>query len=246
MMYHTMGKIMSQVNYRRRRFLTSLMLVVAIIIFGFWQDRVNQQATPQSNKDPTPVSHTNSGLAMTALDSLVVKGRAPKTGYARTQFGDGWRTSGDCDTRDDILARDLQHTVIKDCKVTIGTLNDPYTGKTIQFTRGPQTSSAIQIDHVVAISDAWQKGAQQLSAATRADLANDPLELLAVDGPTNQAKSDGDAATWLPPNKAYRCRYVARQVAVKQKYSLWVTAAEKTAIENVLSTCPTQELPATP
>lgn len=236
---------MSQANHRTRRFLTSLIIAVAIIAFGFWQDHVNQQALPQSNKNSVPAAQAGSGSAVAALNSLTVKGRAPKTGYARTQFGDGWRTSGSCNTRDDILTRDLQNTVIKDCKVTSGTLSDPYTGKTIQFTRGPQTSSAVQIDHVVALGDTWQTGAQQLSFATREDLANDPLELLAVDGPANQAKSDGDAATWLPSNKPYRCRYVARQVAVKQKYSLWVTNAEKAAIQNVLSTCPTQQLPTT-
>lgn len=113
----------------------------------------------------------------------------------------------------------------------------PYTGTTIHFTRGQNTSTAVQIDHIVALSDAWQKGAQQLSADLRTQLANDPLNLLAVDGPTNQQKSDGDAATWLPPNKAFRCTYVTHQVQVKAKYSLWVTQAEKAAITNQLGTC---------
>ena len=101
----------------------------------------------------------------------------------------------------------------------------------------------MQIDHVVALSDAWQKGAQQLSMAMREQLANDPLELLAVDGPANQAKGDGDAATWLPPNKPYRCAYVARQIAVKQKYHLWVTSAERDAMQKILSGCAGQALP---
>jgi hypothetical protein len=101
----------------------------------------------------------------------------------------------------------------------------------------------VQIDHVVAVSDAWQKGAQALDVSTRAQFYNDPLNLLAVDGPSNQKKSDADAATWLPPNKSYRCRYVARQIAVKAKYSLWVTQAEHDAMKNVLSTCPGQTLP---
>jgi hypothetical protein len=101
----------------------------------------------------------------------------------------------------------------------------------------------VQIDHVVAVSDAWQKGAQQWSPSKRVQFYNDPLNLLAVDGPTNSAKGDSDAASWLPPQKAYRCAYVARQVAVKSKYGLWVTSAEKTAIATVLSGCPTQQLP---
>jgi hypothetical protein len=109
--------------------------------------------------------------------------------------------------------------------------------------RGQTTSDAVQIDHVVALANAWQTGAQQLTATTREQLANDPLELLAVDGPTNQAKGDGDAATWLPPNKTYRCAYAARQIAVKAKYALWVTPAEHDALTRILTTCPDQPLP---
>lgn len=185
-----------------------------------------------------------SGEVVDALETLAVKGRAPKTNYSRDQFGDGWRKSGDCDTRNSILRRDLSDVVVNDtCKVTKGLLHDPYTGKDISFTRGADTSADIQIDHVVALSDAWQKGAQQLLSAERENLANDPLELLAVDGPANQQKSDGDAATWLPSNKPFRCQYVARQVAVKAKYHLWVTSAEKEAISRVLSACPGQKLP---
>jgi hypothetical protein len=127
--------------------------------------------------------------------------------------------------------------------VATGILQDPYTGRTINFVRGVRTSLAVQIDHVVAVSDAWQKGAQQLSADSRYSFYNDPLNLLAVDGPTNEAKGDGDAATWLPPNKAFRCSYVSRQIAVKFKYKLWITSAEKDAMTRVLSSCPKQLLP---
>jgi hypothetical protein len=184
------------------------------------------------------------GKAADVLAELSVKGRAPKTGYERSQFGNGWRSLNGCDTRNVILHRDLTHTTVNNkCQITSGTLNDPYTGKTISFVRSADTSADIQIDHVVALGDAWQKGAQQLSEAERENLANDPLELLAVDGPANQQKSDGDAATWLPPNKAFRCQYVARQIAVKKKYQLWVTSAEKDAMSRVLATCPGQTLP---
>jgi len=175
---------------------------------------------------------------ITLLDQLAVKGRAPKTGYSREQFGDGWREVGSCDTRNIILARDLSsESVSKDCKVLTGTLEDPYTGKTIYFKRGANTSDDVQIDHVVALSDAWQKGAGLLAYERRQTLANDPLNLLAVDGSANQQKSDSDAASWLPPNKQFRCQYVTRQVKVKAKYHLWVTAAEKAAILRVLSGC---------
>jgi len=186
-----------------------------------------------------------SGNSIRALEELPVKGRAPKTGYGREQFGDGWATMQGCDVRNIILHRDLVDVAVNDkCQVTSGLLHDPYTGKDIEFRRGDGSSQAVQIDHVVALGDAWQKGAQQLTAAQRKALANDPLELLAVDGPANQQKSDGDAATWLPPHKAFRCQYVARQIAIKQKYDLWVTTAEYAAMADVLKACPGQDLPA--
>jgi hypothetical protein len=127
--------------------------------------------------------------------------------------------------------------------VLSGTLADPYSGHTIAFRRGASTSSAVQIDHVVALGDAWQKGAQGWDAAKRVAFANDPVNLLAVDGPLNEQKGDGDAATWLPPRTSFRCAYVARQVAVKVSYGLWMTQAEKTASATVLSSCPAEPLP---
>ena len=152
-----------------------------------------------------------------------------------------------CDTRNDILSRDLSGVKHRfgthSCVVKSGTLQDPYTGKSITFKRGQKTSTAVQIDHVVALSDAWQKGAQKLAKSVRTELANDPYNLLAVQGRANQQKSDGDAATWLPSNKGFRCEYVARQIGVKHKYSLWVTAAEKSAMERVLASCPAQTVP---
>lgn len=212
-------------------------MIAAIRLPDFWQTQVA----------PSPASQqqtTVAGAAIDALRTLPIKGKAPKTGYSRTQFGDGWAVSQGCDTRNIILNRDLANVATNEaCKVMSGTLADPYTGQTITFERGPSTSDKVQIDHVVALSNAWQTGAQQLSPIEREQLANDPLELLAVDGKANQEKSDGDAATWLPPNKVFRCQYVARQVAVKQKYRLWVTQAEFEAIERVLSSCPGQTLP---
>ena len=182
------------------------------------------------------------------LETLPVKGRAPKTGYSRDQFGQAWSDDVDvefghdgCDTRNNLLASRLTDVVFKEgkkqCVVLSGTLADPYTGKTINFVRGQDTSTAVQIDHVVALSDSWQKGAQQLSLQERTNLANDPRNLIPVDGPTNAKKSDSDAASWLPPNKAYRCTYVSKQITVKSVYRLWVTQAEKDAMSAVLSAC---------
>ncbi|PWW22953.1 excalibur calcium-binding domain-containing protein [Geodermatophilus normandii] len=191
----------------------------------------------------------SAGSALEALGSVPVRGRAPQTGYSREEFGDGWVDTdhNGCDTRNDVLARDLTGEVFepgtRDCVVVSGTLADPYSGRTIEFRRGEGTSEAVQIDHVVALSDAWQKGARQWDDARRTEFANDPLNLLAVDGPLNQSKGDSDAATWLPPARSYRCAYVARQVAVKVTYGLWMTRAERDAVAAVLGTCPDQPLP---
>ncbi|APX01171.1 GmrSD restriction endonuclease domain-containing protein [Arthrobacter sp. QXT-31] len=198
-----------------------------------------------------PLDGTTLDSSTTAADllaTLPVKGRAPKTGYERSLFGPTWADvdQNGCDTRNDILRRDLTgvtYTNSVPCKVQSGILADPYTGTTISFVRGTTTSSAVQIDHVVALSDAWQKGAQLLSTEVRTAFANDPLNLQATDGPTNQQKGDGDAATWLPPNRGFRCEYVARQVSVKARYGLWVTQAEHDAIAGILAGCPGQPAP---
>lgn len=232
---------------RRRR-----IVLVAVILIGTlgWiviKERPNLLLMlPDSQSQQSGLNSGSGEIARDALVALPTKGRAPKTGYKRSQFGDGWAKAGGCDTRNVILRRDLTNAVLGDdnCKVQAGALSDPYTGQRIAFKRGANSSGAVQIDHVVALSNAWQTGAQQLSSEQRISLANDPLELLAVDGPANQQKGDGDAATWLPSNKPFRCQYIARQIAVKKKYSLWVTPPERTAMERILASCPEQRLPA--
>lgn len=183
---------------------------------------------------------------------MVVKGRAPKTGYTRAQFGDSWTDDNDevwghngCDTRDDVLRRDLAQVVLRTggCKVASGTLHDPYTGAVVAFVRGPATSALVQIDHVVPLSNAWQTGAQQWTARRRQDFANDPLELIATEGYVNEAKGDGDAATWLPPARTFRCAYAAQMVAIKLKWHLWVTSAERDALARLLRPCGALGLP---
>jgi hypothetical protein len=185
--------------------------------------------------------------ALQAVDQLTVKGRAPLTGYDRAQFGSGWVDvdHNGCDTRDDILRRDLVDVRLRSgthgCVVVAGTLHDPYTGTLVRYVRGDGPS--VDVDHVVALGDAWQKGAFRWSRERRVELADDPLDLLAVSASANRQKGDGDTATWLPKNKAFRCAYVARQVAVKRKYDLWVTAAEQAAMRRVLQRCPEERLP---
>ena len=226
---------------------TAVLLVGATAGCGELSGLVDSLSSTDADVGATPT-----GDVATALAALPVKGRAPKTGYDRDRFGQRWADvdRNGCDQRNDVLARDLVGETFRgntrDCVVLTGLLHDPYTGTDIAFTRGRDTSADVQIDHVVALSNAWQTGAQQLDPATRERFANDPLNLMATDGPTNQAKGDGDAATWLPPSRPFWCEYVARQVAVKAKYGLWVTAAERDAINRVLGRCPGQPLPADP
>lgn len=220
-------------SYRRRRLVGAIVMVLLAVATVLLHP-----ASYQPQVVPSVVDTKQATGAMGLLNGIAIKGRAPKTGYERTQFGDGWSTAAGCDTRNIILHRDLDDVTVNDrCQIVSGLLHDPYTGKDIRFVRGETSSQAVQIDHVVALSNAWQTGAQQLSAERREQLANDPLELLAVDGPTNEKKGDGDAATWLPPNKAFRCQYVERQIQVKHKYGLWVTPAEHDAMVRVLDTC---------
>jgi len=189
------------------------------------------------------------GVAVAVLETLPVKGRAPKTGYSRDAFGQRWADvdRNGCDTRNDILKRDMTSIVYKaktrNCVVLSGTLIDRYSGESINFVRGEVSSMEVQIDHVVALSNSWQTGAFKLSIMQRTALANDPLNLFAVKGRLNSQKGDGDVATWVPPMKSFRCAYVAQQIAVKAKYSLWVVPPEKAAMLAILAQCPTQQVP---
>lgn len=194
---------------------------------------------------PTQSASANEPTALAVLNQLEVKGRAPKTGYSRAAFTHWSDLNRDgCDSRNEILKRDLTQIVFKagtrDCKVIGGQLLDPFSGKTLIFS---SSKSTVDIDHLVSLSNAWQTGAAYFDKKTRESLANDPLNLLAVDAKLNRQKGDGDAATWLPPLKSFRCEYVAIQVAVKAKYLLWVTSAEREAIIKVLDNCPGQLIP---
>ena len=198
---------------------------------------------------PASAVESATGVALAVLETLPVKGRAPKTGYSRAAFGQRWADvdRNGCDTRNDILKRDMTSIVYKaktrNCVVLSGTLIDRYSGEMINFVRGNVSSMEVQIDHVVALSNSWQTGAFKLSITQRTALANDPLNLFAVKGRLNSQKGDGDAATWVPPMKSFRCAYVAQQIAVKAKYSLWVVAPEKAAMSAILAQCRTQQVP---
>lgn len=182
------------------------------------------------------------------LGSLPVAEKSGQSAYRREAFGKAWADEdrNGCDTRNDILARDLTEIRVKPgrgCAVASGVLRDPYSGERIEFTAGPETSKEVQIDHVVALADAWASGARDWTPAQRQAMANDPVNLLAVDGVLNQQKGADDASEWLPPEKGHRCEYVARQIRVKAAYRLSVTTEERTAMLEVLATCPAYELP---
>lgn len=214
---------------------------------SLWEKRLIAVLVAGFMAIPTTPAEAADQKASVVLETLAVKGRAPKTGYDRASWGDWIDLDNDgCKTRDEILIRDLTSVTFdpnEKCQVQTGVLKDPYSGTTMNFIQGRGTSSLIQIDHVVAVSDAWQKGAFKWGSATKIAFYNDPLNLLAVNGRLNSQKGDGDTATWLPPQKSYRCAYVARQIAVKAKYSIWVTKAEKVAMQTILAKCPGQVLP---
>ncbi|MDX6255359.1 MAG: hypothetical protein QOJ11_1693 [Frankiales bacterium] len=197
------------------------------------------QSTPVAQPaGTTTATATALGPIAVQLTGLKIKGRAPMTGYSRAKFGPTWPSRHGCDARNAVLRRDLTTTVLRTggCVVLTGALLSPYTRGVIHFVRGPQ-SAQVQIDHVVALGDAWQTGAQSWTPDKRETFANDPMELLAVDGSSNEAKGDSDAASWLPPNKAFRCTYAGIQIRVKAKYALWVTQAEHDALARLIAQC---------
>lgn len=231
---------MKTLRLKKRRISTIIVALIAVAICLFMNPNSYEEILTRADDTETEEPFSSELLATEVLEKLEVKGRAPKKGYSREEFYDGWPLVDGCSLRQRILKRELGETaVLDDCDVVAGEFDEPYTGEHVVLNNKSDVAK-IQIDHVVALSDAWQKGAQYKDYETRNKIATDPLNLLAVDGPANEQKSDGDAATWLPKNKRFRCQYVARQVSVKYKYGLWVTEAEKEAIVRVLENCPNE------
>lgn len=228
---------------KKRRLIPWLVSAILVVSLGYLSTVVASYANHHQAQVTT--EQATSGTALAALGELPVKEAESGDTYERSEFSSGWASWRDCNVRQKILNRDLDNIQLGEngCTVISGTLNDPYSGRTIELTTKSAVSSKVQIDHVVALSDAWQTGAQHLSKEERKALANDDLELIAVSSSANQDKSDGDAGEWLPENKAFHCQYIARQIAVKRKYHLWVTTAEKDAMVNVLTSCPNEPLP---
>jgi extracellular deoxyribonuclease len=238
--------------HKKRRAITALICsgLVALTVLANpnnYQNKIQPEsvsagASETANEVKNSDTAENTPLASEVLAKLEVKGRAPKTGYKRTEFYNGWPDIDGCNLRQRILKRDFGETAVTDekCNVVAGKFYEPYTGEVMEFHTRKEISKGVQIDHVVALSDAWQKGAQYKTSEVRYQIATDPLNLIAVQAAANQQKSDGDAATWLPRNKSFRCQYVARQISVKFKYGLWVTEAEKNAMSQILASCPEQ------
>ena len=220
--------------------LISLAIIIGIVI-GLVLPKINHDVGEITGE------YAADGDAAALLNKLKVSKSHP-SGYNRSVFG-YWTTDVDkngCDVREDVLARDLKQVRFKysgSCKVASALLHDPYTGLNINFVRGRKTSALVQIDHVVALENAWQSGAWKWSHAKRLKFGNDMLNLLAVQGAANQEKGSASAAYWLPSNKSFRCDYVARQIAVKYKYDLSVTNAEKRSMASILHGCSAQKLP---
>ncbi len=206
-------------------------------------------AGPLENADGTkpglaPVTASgDTAEARELIESLRTKGRGPRTGYERDAFGYAWMDTADgvplarngCDTRNDLLRRDgedLRFREGSDCVVISMTLDDPYTGTTIEWRK--QQAAEVQIDHVVPLSYAWQMGVSRWTEGKREQLANDPLNLIPVEGRANSAKSDSGPASWLPPSKRIRCAYAVRFAQVAEKYEMPVTAPDK---ETMLQQC---------
>ena len=251
--------IMKWLNRYRKRRLLGVAALVVLVVGAIWLNPASYEAVWEPAEAGVEAEGAANGdgeaggdvtgeadgpLATEILERLEVKGRAPKTGYDREEFYSDWPVIDGCNLRQRIIKREFGETAVLDsenrCTVVAGEYDEPYTGEHKVFREREEISEGVQIDHIVALSDAWQKGAQYLDAETRREIATDPLNLIAVDAAANQQKSDGDAATWLPANKAFRCQYVARQIAVKYKYGLWVTEAEKEAMARVLTACPNQ------
>jgi Protein of unknown function (DUF1524) len=204
-------------------------------------------ASPPATSQPQPGPVNPSyDTARATLARLPVKGWDRNTDFSRYRFGQAWSDDvnvefghNGCNTRDDILRRDLADLIVRagTCYAQTGVLHDPYTGQTIAFTRGPATSEAVQIDHLVSLSDAWYKGARNWDDQRRRDFANDPRNLLAVSGQANFDKAFRDATGWLPANEGFRCQFVAKQIEVKAAYGLWLSRNEKRAMQDVLARC---------
>ncbi len=154
--------------------------------------------------------------------------------YDRDEFDHWTMRKGNCNVRSTVLINESRTKVkkTKKCSVEKGRWVNEYTGRA---TKNPRS---LQIDHRVALAEAWRSGAWKWSAAKRRGFANDTTyshSLLAVSAHSNRAKSDHDPASWLPSQG--KCQYVARWIAVKYRWNLTVDRAEKSVLTSYLGQC---------
>lgn len=225
------------------------LLVLALVAGTSWLCRQTPGAQPAGipSVAATLATAEQAAQARALLPSLAVKGRSAAAGYSRAQFlpHGAWPSTGDgCTVRDRILRSQVTEATFRTrpaCRLATGITTDAYSGVTVELAQ-------LEVDHVVALKDAWVKGLsdqaftptpQFTDAGTaRRAFAVDPLNLQAIAGATNSAKGDADAATWIPHSKSYRCTYGVRIVLVKARYGIWVTRAEHEALERLLDACP--------
>ncbi len=179
-----------------------------------------------------------------------IPGRIHENDYRRAAFGESWTDENSapgghngCDTRNDILDRDLiekTYVAISRCPTAVatGVLYDPYTNAVVHFTRGEQVGAAVQIDHLVPLALAWDLGARNWTDEMRTRFANDPANLIAVSGGANQDKGDGEPARWMPPNTSFWCQYAMQFIAVLRGYGLPVDAPSAIVLRGATKTCP--------
>src|SRR5690242_1815688 len=233
-----------------RRRLTGLALAVALAITVAYQTVASADHRADWFVAQADVPTVAPGVDVLA-GVAVIPQRIRGYDYRRLAFGEAWSDDNPapgghngCDTRNDVLDRDLvdkTYVSIKRCPhaVATGTLHDPYTNDTVVFVRGNQVGAAVQIDHIVPLALAWDLGARDWTDDMRLRFANDPANLLAVEGQANQDKGDKEPALWMPPNMAFRCQYAVQFVAVVRGYGLPVDAPSANALRDAASTCPT-------
>jgi hypothetical protein len=235
------------VNRKVLLWLTAAAALAVLVAYQTLGSSAARRAEVAARADVPTVQPGSDVLAGVA----VLPQRTHRYDYRRAAFGDAWDDDNDaplghngCDTRDDILDRDLvdkTYVSIKRCPnaVATGTLHDPYTNATVAFQRGAKVGEAVQIDHIVPLAYAWDMGAYSWPQPERLRFANDPANLLAVQGQANQDKGDSPPAQWMPPNTAFACQYAMQFIAVLRGYQLPVDQASAGVLRQAAATCPT-------
>src|SRR5262245_18593612 len=233
-------------NRKRLLWLVTVVMLAVVVAYQVSMASKDQAADFVAPADVPTVGPGVDVLAGIAEIPVRIRGYD----YRRDAFGDSWTDDNPapgghngCDTRNDILDRDLvekTYVAIKRCPTAVatGVLRDPYTNATVAFVRGNQIGASVQIDHIVPLALAWDHGARNWTDEQRLRFANDPGNLLAVAGQANQDKGDKEPVSWMPPNEAFRCQYAMQFIAVLRGYALSVDAPSASVLRDAAATCP--------